>query len=227
MGKAILFDTETTGKNEPQIVEAAWLHLEAPGVLRIIEEFDQRYKPSKPIEMGALATHHILDEELQGCPPHDSFCLPEGTTYLIGHNVDYDWAVAGSPETVKRICTCAISRLLWPECDSHSQSALMYFLYRDVARETLQNAHSAVSDTMNCRAILIAIINKLNESGQIETWEDLWLISEHARIPTVMAFGKHKGTLIKDLPRDYVQWMMKQSDMDLYVIQAVRQAFNL
>lgn len=86
---AYIFDSETTGLNNPELVEAAWLQLGA--VLAVTGEFLQRYKPSKPIELGALATSHILDEELVECPPHDSFKLPEDATYLIGHNVDYDW----------------------------------------------------------------------------------------------------------------------------------------
>src|SRR6218665_2225992 len=49
--------------------------------------------PKKPIELGALATHHILDEELADCPPASGFSLPPGTEYLIGHDVDYDWQV--------------------------------------------------------------------------------------------------------------------------------------
>jgi len=29
-----------------------------------------------------------------------------------------------------------------------------------------------------------------------------------------MKFGKHKGELVKDLPRDYIRWMFKQKDME-------------
>ncbi|MEX5322908.1 3'-5' exonuclease, partial [Pseudomonas shirazica] len=59
---AYIFDSETTGLNNPELVEAAWLQLGAG--LAVTGEFLQRYKPSKPIELGALATSHILDEEL-------------------------------------------------------------------------------------------------------------------------------------------------------------------
>jgi DNA polymerase III, epsilon subunit and related 3'-5' exonucleases len=122
---ACIFDSETTGLNDPQLVEAGYLQLEAIQGLPVATEFLQRYKPSKPIELGALATSHILDEELADCPDHTEFQLPANIEYLIGHNVDYDWGVIGQPE-LKRICTAALSRRLWPGADSHTQSAMIY-----------------------------------------------------------------------------------------------------
>ncbi|WP_407058822.1 3'-5' exonuclease [Ralstonia syzygii subsp. celebesensis] len=103
--KAIIFDTETTGINEPAIIEAAWVAVNDPFTLAVMGEFEQRYNPGKTIELGALATHHILDEEVADCPPASEFSLPPGTEYIIGHNVDYDWKVIGEPP-VKRIWKC-------------------------------------------------------------------------------------------------------------------------
>jgi exodeoxyribonuclease X len=87
MVKSIIFDTETTGKNEAKMIEAAWIQLDSINPFVTSEEFNQRYNPGKPIEFGALATHHILDEELIDCPTSESFELPQGLEYLIGHNV--------------------------------------------------------------------------------------------------------------------------------------------
>ncbi|MDE2442535.1 MAG: 3'-5' exonuclease, partial [Betaproteobacteria bacterium] len=187
---AIIFDTETTGTNEPAIIEAAWIRLNDPYTLAIMESFEQRYNPGKPIELGALATHHILDEELIDCPPSSAFHLPADVQYLIGHNVDYDWKVAGEPN-VKRICTLAMSRYLFPEADSHTQSAMIYMFERDQAKSMLRNAHSAGDDVRNCRVVLDYLLNQLNNVAGLEissvteltTWEDIWQFSEKARIP--------------------------------------------
>ena len=85
MSRAIVFDTETTGKNEAKMIEAAWIQLDSINPFVTSDEFNQRYNPGKPIELGALATHHILDEELIDCPSPESFELPQGLEYLIGH----------------------------------------------------------------------------------------------------------------------------------------------
>lgn len=218
---AIIFDTETTGMNDPAIVEAAWIQLHDPYTLAVTDKFDRRYNPGKPIELGALATHHILDEEVADCPPAAEFSLPPGVTYLIGHNVDYDWKVIGEPP-IKRICTLALARSLLPEVDSHTQSALLYLFERDTARSLLQRAHSAMNDVMNCRIVLDYLLARMGDVNHNTTWEDLWQRSELARIPKVMPFGKHKGTPISDVPGDYKAWLLRQPDVDPYVIKAIK-----
>jgi exodeoxyribonuclease X len=73
MTNAIIFDTETTGKTDAVLIEAAWLELNSLSPFRTSNPFDQRYNPGKRNELGALATHHILDEELTDCPSSASF----------------------------------------------------------------------------------------------------------------------------------------------------------
>jgi exodeoxyribonuclease X len=215
---AIIFDTESTGFTEARIIEAAWL--EVTPSLAVISRFSQRYDPQKPIEFGALATHHIMDEDLVGMPPYTDFRLPHGLEYIIGYNVDFDWNIAGSPN-VKRICVLALCRYLWPQLDSHSQSAMLYYLNRAKARELLKAAHSAEADVMNCMRVLYRVMQAL-EPQEKETWEALWNISEIARVPTFMSFGKHKGTAIKDVPADYKRWLLGQPDIDPYLMKALR-----
>ena len=53
------------------------------------------------------------------------------------------------------------------------------------------------------------------------TWEDIWQASELARIPTIMPFGKHKGTAIADIPADYKRWLLGQPDVDPYLRKAL------
>lgn len=215
---AIVFDTETTGTKAPQIIEAAWLRLDSPATLNVTAQFEQRYRPAQRIALGALATHHIYDEELADCPPHTDFRLPADVQYIIGHNVDYDWNVAGKPD-VKRICTLALSRSLYPEADSHSQSAMMYLIDRPNARKLLREAHSALADVQNCRSLLA---NLLGRCGPVADWEALWQVSEQARLPKVITFGKHKGTAIADIPADYKAWLLRQTDLDPYLVAALK-----
>jgi exodeoxyribonuclease X len=215
MQTAIIFDTETTGLDAPEIIEAAWMEVRSLSPLSYGENFEQRYKPSKPIGLAALATHHILDEELADCPPSASFKIPDGLEYLIGHNVDFDWNVIGSPD-VRRICTLSLARAVWPELESHSQGAILYFLDRKNAKERLQNAHSASADIQICATILEHICR---DRG-IDSLEALWQKSEEARIPTHMPFGKHKGMPIVDVPRDYARWLLDQPNVDPFVRRA-------
>jgi len=216
MSKSIIFDTEATGIKEPVLIEAAWLELASIDPFTVTNPFEQRYNPGKQISLGALATHHIMDEELVDCPSASSFKLPDDVSYIIGHNVEFDWEVIGKPE-IKRICTLALARKLWPDLDSHTQSALLYYLERNSAREQLRNAHSALTDVGICAVILDHICQQLG----VKTTEDLYGESEKARIPTTMPFGKHKGLLLADLPSNYKLWLLGQGDIDSYLRKAL------
>ncbi|MBU3541185.1 putative quorum-sensing-regulated virulence factor [Polynucleobacter sp. UB-Tiil-W10] len=216
MPQAIIFDVEATDKNDAVIIEAASLDVTSLNPLEVGNPWVQRYNPGKPISLGALATHHIMDEELVHCPASSSFRLPAGTKYLIGHNIDFDWVAIGKPE-VKRICTLALSRSLWPDLDSHTQSALLYYFERETARDQLRNAHSALADVWICSKIVGQIIDKLHPAS----FDALWEMSEKARIPTIMPFGKHKGESISQVPTDYKQWMLRQDNVSEYLRKAL------
>ena len=216
MPQAIIFDVEATDKNDAVIIEAASLDVSSLNPFEVGNPWVQRYNPGKPISLGALATHHIMDEELVNCPASSSFRLPFGTQYLIGHNIDFDWVAIGKPE-VKRICTLALARSLWPELDSHTQSALLYHFERSTARDQLRNAHSALSDVWICSKIVGQIIDKLHPISLDAFWE----MSEKARIPKVMPYGKHKGELISQMPADYKQWMLRQDNVSEYLRKAL------
>ena len=214
--KTIIFDTEATDLKKPVLIEAAWVELESLEPYSVTNPFEQRYNPGKPISLGALSTHHIMDEELVDCPPAASFTLPSEVDYVIGHNVDFDWEVIGKPD-IKRICTLALARKVWPDLDSHNQSALLYHLERATAREQLRNAHSALTDVGICAAILKHLCQQLG----VKTIEALYAESEIARIPTTMPFGKHKGMLLADVPKDYKKWLLTQQDIDPFLRKAL------
>lgn len=221
---AIIFDTETTDTRAPEIIEAAWmpvtLSTTGPDLLRFGPPVSRRYRPKGRISMGAMAVHHIMDEDLVDCAPSASFALPDDVAYLIGHNVDFDWTAVGSPTGIKRIDTLGLARKYWPECDSHSLGALAYYLFRPIAREALRSAHSAEADILLTGRLLQEIVRK---SGlRIQTFEELWMLSEAARVPEVMPFGKHKGELISRVPADYKAWLLRQPDVDPYLVKALR-----
>jgi len=219
--KIIIFDTETTGITEPVLIEAAGIIINGSPFDKQTEIFNSRYNPGKPISFGAMATHNILDCDLIDCPPASDFKLPDDTEYLIGHNIDFDWEVIGKPANIKLIDTLPMSRKIWADLDSHNLGALSYALAPDKIkmREFLINRHSALADVKLCLGVLRRI---LKEKPELKNWESIYKFSEEARIPDTMPFGKHKGIAIKDLPDDYREWLLKQSDIDKYLKIALR-----
>lgn len=224
MGSVYLLDCETTGKKMPmEPIEVAWLKVipdpdADPALIGRQWKFDswhQRYKPSIPMTCGAVAVHHILPTELEGCPPSSSFSLPADCEYLIGHSIDFDWEAIGKPD-VKRICTLAMSRHVWPDATGHSQSALIYFLrgMTPKTREILQGAHGAQVDVSLNAFLLMHILNAVKEP--IATWADLHAFSEECRIPRVCPMRRWEGILLADMETSAIEWCLRLPDLDHY-----------
>ncbi|MDF2416736.1 3'-5' exonuclease [Acinetobacter beijerinckii] len=223
--QTIILDTETHTLNGLPI-EIAYAPIEIEnGKLSLDKKkiFDQLYQVGQPISFAAMAVHHILESDLADQPSYKEFKLPSETTYIIGHNVDYDIAAIArcgvDISKLKPICTLALARHVWEDAEAHNISALIYLISKgsEKAREMLKGAHRADADIILTANILMHIIHQLN----IENIEQLYIASEQARIPKSITFGKHKGTSIQDLPADYIQWLLRQDDLDPYLRKAL------
>jgi len=183
--------------------------------------FDEYFSCPDAISFAAMAVHHILEEDIAGKPSYDTFKMPE-CEYLIGHNIDYDikaLQISNKEFKPKAICTLALSRMAWPHAEAHNISALIYMLSKGSAgaRERIRNAHSAKVDI----CLTATILKKICEKLAIRDMASLFQMSEIARIPKTITFGKHKGTPINEIPKDYVQWLLRQPDLDPYLEKAL------
>ena len=220
---ALILDTETHDLNGYPIEIAYAPCSFEQGVLVINQGdvFDEYFSCPEPIALGALATHHILEADIAEKPSFDTFKMPQDVQYLIGHNIDYDITAIQKCQpdfTVKGICTLALCRMVWPELP-HTLSAMYYHVMDDLelARKHLRHAHNAKADIYFTGVILKTLVEQLG----IKDMNSLFIMSETARIPKYITFGKHKGTAIKDLDSGYVSWLLKQPDLDPYLRKAL------
>lgn len=222
---ALILDTETNDLNAYpiEIAHAPCSFEQGVLVINQAQVFDEYFSCPDPISYGAMAVHHILESDIAGKPSYDTFRLPTGTEYLIGHNIDYDIKavqVCDKSIVVKGICTLALARMVWPELDSRTLSACYYFVMQDkqMAKKHLRNAHNARADIYSTGVILAALVEKL----AIKDMTSLFNMSEIARVPKTMPFGKHRGELIDELPDSYISWLLKQPDLDPYLLKALK-----
>lgn len=237
---ALIFDTETH-KLHGDIIEAAGISIDSDIFVKasisaelchfpelIIgnsKKFNDRYKPSELISLGAMAVHLIVDEDVDNCPPFTEFNFPNNSDlkYLIGHNIDYDIAAvnrSGTPtKGIKTICTLAMSRYIWPELDAHNLSAMALYVStnRGMTAHSLRFAHDALTDCMTTLSVLLAIIHKTG----VSSFEELYQFSEQARIPTHIFWGKYKGRSIASLDEWDIEWLIKRTD-DNYLASALQ-----
>lgn len=237
--KNVILDTETTGTDHEtdQVIELA--HITLPGTPagflatnapEELPHYHERFLPSIEIKLGAQAVHNILIDDLAGCAPSASIDInSHDIDMMIGHNIDFDWRMLGEPD-VPRICTLALSRFMFPEVDSHTQSAMLYMIARRFnqearMRDMLKDAHAALDDVRNCSVLLRFLLAQAGKAGHdISSWEAVHALSETARIPKIMGFGKHKGDAIELVPTSYVNWYRGQAETDPYYLEAFKRA---
>ncbi len=216
--RALILDTETNDVKDPEVIELAW---KTPGPYMCSPSL--YFYPTRPVSMGALATHHILPEWLKNKPPsHEALGLIPQADYWIGHNIDFDWSALGQPNGVRRLCTLAMARALWPELDNHKLTTLAYFCLgaTEATRALVKAAHAAADDVLLCELILSFIVR----AAKVTSLEALADFSDEARIPKLWTFGKFKGRPIAAADRGYANWYKRQEDTDPYVLIALRRA---
>ena len=225
--QAIILDTETHTLNG-QPIEIAYAPVEVFEHKISLDKsrlFDQLYSCDEAISYAAMAVHHILESDIQDQPHYSTFRLPNETIYMIGHNIDYDIRAIQKcgvdTSHIKAICSLALARRVWPEAEAHNISALIYMITKgsEKAREMIRKAHRADMDIILTANILMHIVHQL----KINSIEELYAASEDARIPRTLNFGKHRGTTISALPADYVQWLLRQDELDPYLLKALEQ----
>ena len=219
--KAYFIDTEVASLETRDLIQLAYAGLDGPAKVHWFRPASGVWDPS------AVAVHGIIPEDIpQSCPLSTEFAsaIPTDMDYVIGHNVDFDAEVLGGLPYAKRICTLALARAAYPRLSSHKLGAVFLhalgMTYEN--RKMLREAHDAVVDVDIVRLILPHLT--MVQIGISPTWaEELWSLSEQARIPTLMPFGKHKGEEITRIPADYRKWLLKQDNVDPYL----RKAFEL
>jgi exodeoxyribonuclease X len=211
----IFADTETTGlSSNDKIVEIAWVKMDEN--YEIIGKGESLIKPNYPISPGASAAHHLTEAMLVDSPTIEEYMDSNGhplmvnDAYLICHNVAFDWKFLKPwmlPDT-KHLCTLKLAKRIFPDSDSRKLQALRYEFNLSDDLEGIV-AHRAMSDV----AVMINLLEYMCEvTGK--TLPELYSWSLEPTLVKTMKFGKHKGSLVADLPRGYVNWLLEQSNLD-------------
>lgn len=235
---AIILDTECTGLVEPDVIELAFVdipHLEPNQAVDAGDIVSMRFHPRKPIGAAAMAVHNIILEDLLGSPTWTGSWRcglwdAPGTHFIIGHGIDFDWQAIGSPADVLRIDTLAMCRFMYPDAESHKLAAMIYHLLpADHARGYVAGAHWAKGDVAMTWLLLGFLLDKAEVDGLLHpdaTFQDLYGLSELARIPLFMDFGKYgpheawakqnggpmRCRQVKSYDPQYYGWLMSKCD---------------
>ena len=110
---------------------------------------------------------------------------------------------------------------VWPEAPSHSNQALRYWLKPEgLDRKIASEAHRALPDAY-VTAFTLRELLKRATFAELVAWS-----AEPALLPRV-TFGKHKGAAWGAVPPDYLDWLLRQADMNEDVKFTARKALKV
>ncbi|MHB1685395.1 MAG: putative quorum-sensing-regulated virulence factor [Bacilli bacterium] len=210
----LLLDVETTGLDlrEDRIVQIALVSV-LGGAVKLV--YNTLVNPLRPIPSEVSAVHHITDKMVESAPPW-STVWPTVQRFLtdvdvvVAHNAAFDKSFAPASDK-PWLCTKRLAQHLWPEMPNFKNQTLRYALGLDLQAA----AHDAAGDTLVTGYILVREIEAYLQNGGVDEDGALIALAGSQIAVQRMPFGKHYGKLLTEVPRDYLQYMLrKATDMD-------------
>lgn len=214
--KLRVIDFETTGNTaQDAVCEIGYCDVFPAETGATVSETHQFFtNPNRPMPPEARAVHHISDAALKGARPiSDGFMVLMGgdegqpPDIFVAHSAEFE-RMFFSGGSVPWICTLKVARRVWPDCPSHSNQCLRYWLELDLASDRAMPPHRAGPDAYVTARILSLALKEMTVDDMIR------VTKEPSLIPGAIRFGKHKGAGWLEVPRDYLWWIVSKSDMD-------------
>lgn len=165
-----------------------------------------------PVSIGARAVHHISDADVADAIAPDQACMKmmEGEhQYFVAHNTDHEKQYFKGGDR-QWICTYKTSLRIWMDAPGHKLMELRYFLgiddEEDFDPRLAHPPHRAPADAYVCTFIL----RRLLKEQPVET---LVKWSSGPALLYMCWMKKYKGTPWKDVPADYLDWIVNKSDL--------------
>jgi exodeoxyribonuclease X len=213
-------DLETTGteKSDAVVEIATWDLVDG----RVAPTgHAQLINPKRPIPPEVSAIHHIIDDDVRDSPTFEhciAYAMLGDVDAFCAHNAKFErqWITDEMTGGKPWICTLRCAYRVWPDAPGHSNQALRYWLKPEgLDRQIASVSHRAGPDAYVTAFTLRELLKKATFE-QLVAWS-----AEPAILPRV-PFGKHRGMAWKDVPIDYLSWVMRQTDMDEDVIATAK-----
>jgi len=206
-------DTETTGLEMPfEMVELGWTDVRKYHNGWAIESgpHSTLVNPGMAISFGAMATHHIRDEEAAaGISPEDARKIATtGADVLVAHSSQYDSQLINGHQ-LPWICTYKCAKTFMPELETYGNNAIRYELGLCMSAEDHAKtipSHRAGPDTWVTAHILLELL-------KLATIEQMIEVSRNPLRLLRINFGEHTGKSFSEIPYSYLDWIVNKSTM--------------
>lgn len=195
--QVLILDTETTGITaKDQVIELAYIT--CGELVRnfvngfsclVLNNFDQlytadcrmyneRFKPTVPINPHAYKVHGISMLKLLNCRPSSEAVIPADVKYLVGHNISFDHRMLNKPD-VLLIDTLVLTRTLrklgmLSTDDMEGKDKLDVLIkhhFPHIASILIKPLHNALYD---CYKVILLLSVILEKFPNVSTWDALY-----------------------------------------------------
>lgn len=204
-------DSETTGVGaDDRAVEVAGFLFEDD---RFIRYHTSLVNPGIPIPPEASAVHHLTDEDVADAPSIDEAMMPffdDEFEFVVAHSCAFDRRFMDFGEA-PWMCTLKLARAVYPDLPSHKNQYLRYALKLPKLVHSYHAqaaAHRALYDSEVTTYLFQHLLTKATSEEPIQK---MLHVSNNPSLLKTCRFGKHKDKLWKDVPRDYLDYILNKS----------------
>lgn len=213
-----VIDIETTGLAPPaEIIEIGRVDVVIDGdSVRIEKPKARLYRPLHGIPPETMAVHHITEADFDADTPvcteerlRLAVWAGEKPDALVAHNSEFEqqFIPASVTADLPWICTLKVALRVWPDAPQHTNQVLRYWRGLTLDAALAMPPHRAGPDAW-VTAHLLADLAKAATVADMIDWS-----ARPKQLPSI-PFGKHRGLKWAEAPLDYLQWMVRQSDMN-------------
>lgn len=232
-------DVESTS-DQPDTCDVIEL---ATGTLNHVKDWEtvsEHFKPPIPIPAASAEKHFITDQMVMNCrefsTSYSSFDeIATKSKYFVAHNAQYDrTAIVNSytrsgivpsssiSDPARWLCTLDFAKVLFHgelELPAYRLGFLWFFLELHTSCTRKIIPHQADSDIYMAGRLFEFLVNAAIDLGKIDANKDIGpqvrKLIDDGFVYTTWPYGKHKGTPMNQVPKDYLQWALSNmSNLD-------------
>lgn len=218
--RSVDLETSDMGPPNGEVVEVGWTDIvfdTDTAECQIGEPQAELFKPFVPMKPENIAIHHITNEMVAGRPPCTKLDLKRimgagDPMCIVAHNwaFEHQWItheILARDTPLWPICTMKAAPHVYPAATAHSNQALRYFLGLQLDDALAMPPHRAGPDSYVTAHVLAAMLKK-HSVRQMVQW------TAEPRFYPTCPLKKHRGEAWDVVPADYLQWVIRDKEID-------------